>query len=67
MRPCGFGPQPPGVVPGGDEQGSGGVRADAVEAEQAGSADGDQRDDQLVQALELRVQELSAAAELAQG
>jgi hypothetical protein len=55
------------VVPGGDEQGGGGVRPDAVEAEQAGSADGDQRDDQLVQALELAVQELSAAAELAQG
>ena len=64
--PCGFGPQPPGVVPGGDEQDGGGVRSDPVEPEQSGRAGGDQRDDQLVQPLELAVQELGAAAELAQ-
>jgi hypothetical protein len=66
VRPGGFGRQPAGVVPGGDEQHRGGVRADAEGAEQAGGAGGDQRDDQLVEAAELGAGELGAAAELAQ-
>ncbi len=36
-------------------------------AKQAGRAGGDERDDQLVQPAELAVEELGAAAELAQG
>jgi hypothetical protein len=54
------------MVPGGDQHQRGGVRADAVQAQQARRAGGDQRDDQLIQALHLRVQELGAAAQLAQ-
>src|SRR5215470_19563946 len=50
VRPGSLRPQPPGVVPGRDQQHGGGVRADAVEGEQAGGAGGHQRDDQLVQA-----------------
>ena len=41
------------MVPAGDEQQHRGVGADAVQGEQAGSAGGDEREDQLVQALEL--------------
>ena len=41
------------MVPGRDEQQRRGVGADPVEGEQAGSAGGDQRDDELVEALEL--------------
>ena len=53
MRPGRLGPQPCGVVSGGDQEQGGGVGADAVQGEQAGGAGGDERDDQLVQALEL--------------
>ena len=41
------------MVAGGDQQHGGGVRADAVEGEQAGGAGGHQRDDEPIQALEL--------------
>ncbi len=58
--------QPPGVVSGRDEQQRRGAGADSVEGEQAGGAGGDQRDDELVQAGELAVQELGAAPQFAQ-
>jgi hypothetical protein len=54
------------MVARGDQQQGGGVRADAVEGEQAGRADGDQRDDELVQAADLVVEELHAAPQLPQ-
>ena len=62
MRPGRLGPQPCGVVSGGDQEQGGGVGADAVQGEQAGGAGGDERDDQLVQALELAVEELRASS-----
>lgn len=49
-----------------DEEHGGGVGADSVEAEEAGRADGDERDDRLVQPVDLGVEELHAAAEFAQ-
>jgi hypothetical protein len=52
--------QPLRVVTGGDEQQGGSIRADAVKAEQARCAGGDQRDDQLVQAGGLVLEELHA-------
>src|SRR5712691_7693556 len=54
------------MVPAGDEQQRRGAGADAVQGEQAGSAGGDERDDQLVQALELAAGELGAPSQLAQ-
>ena len=45
------------MISGGDQEQGGGVGADAVEGEQAGSAGGDERDDQLIEALELAVEE----------
>jgi hypothetical protein len=57
----------PGWSPGRDQEHGGGVRADAVEPEQAGGAGSDQRHGQLAQALELAIEELGAAAEFAQG
>ena len=53
VRPGGLAAQPLGVVSGGDEQQGGGVRADPVEAEQAGRAGGDQRDDEVIQPADL--------------
>jgi hypothetical protein len=53
------------VIPGGDQQQRGGIRADAAQAEQAGCPGGDQRAGQLIKALHLGVQELGAAAQLA--
>ena len=52
--------QPCGMVPGGDQQQGGGVGADAVQGEQARSAGGHEGDDELIQAPELAVEELSA-------
>ena len=66
MRPGRLAAQPPGVVPGRDEQQRRGAGADPVQGEQAGGAGGDQRDDELVQAGELAVQELGAPPQLAQ-
>jgi len=66
MRPGRLGPQPRGVVCGGDQEQGGGVGADAVQGEQAGGAGGAERDDQLVQALELAAGELRASSQLAQ-
>ena len=52
--------QPPGVIPGRDEQQRRSARAEPVHGEQARGAGSHQRDDELVQALELAVQELGA-------
>jgi|SRR5712691_2000741 len=48
------------MVPGGDQELGGGVVADAVQGQQAGGAGGHERDDQLIEALELAVEELHA-------
>ena len=48
VRPRRFRAQPLGVVAGGDEQGGGGVDADAVHLEQAGRGRGDERCEQRV-------------------
>ena len=53
MRPRALAAQPFGMVPGGDQQQRGGIRADAEQAEQARRAGGDQRADQLIQAADL--------------
>ncbi len=65
VRPGGLGAEPLMVIPGGDREQRGGVRADAVEGEQAGGAGSDEGDDQLVQALELAIGELGAPAQFA--
>ncbi len=62
VRPGGLGPQPLGVVPGGDQEQRGGVGADAVQGDQAGSVACDERADQVIKAAELGVQELGAPA-----
>jgi hypothetical protein len=54
------------VVPGRDQEQGGGVRADAVQGEQGRGAGGHQRDDELVEALELAGWELGAPPQLAQ-
>jgi hypothetical protein len=51
VRPGRLAAQPPGVISGRDEQQRRGAGADPVEGEQAGGMRGDQRDDELVQAL----------------
>ena len=62
VRPGGLRAQPLRVVPGGDQQQRGGIRADAVEGEQARGAGGDERDDELVEPVDLPVEELRAPA-----
>jgi hypothetical protein len=52
------------MVARGDEQQGGRVGADAVEAERARRASVDERHDQVIQTLDLRVEELDSAAEL---
>jgi hypothetical protein len=47
-----------------DEQQRGSVRADAIQAQRAWRPAGDERDDQLVQALELAGQELGSPPEV---
>jgi hypothetical protein len=54
------------VVPGGDQQHPRRCPANPVQAQQARATGRQQRDDQLIQALELGVQELGAAAGFAQ-
>ena len=54
------------MIAGGDQQERGGVRADAVQGQQARRAFGDQRADQLIEAVQLAIEELGTAAELAQ-
>src|ERR1035441_8798629 len=66
MRPGGLGAEPLGVVPGGDQEQRGGVRADAVQGHQAGGVPGDQGHDERIEADDLAVQELGAAAQLPQ-
>ena len=51
------------MVPGGDEQQRRGAGPDPVQGEQARGAGGDQRDDEIVQAAELAVQELCAPSQ----
>jgi len=59
MRPSRLAAQPPGVIPGRDEQQRHGARAGPVDGEQPRGTGGHQRDDELVQPLELAVQELA--------
>ena len=66
VRRRAFAAQPLRVIPGSDQQQRGGIRAGAVPGEQARRAGGDQRADQLFQAVQLGVQELHAATQLAQ-
>ena len=54
------------MVSGGDQEQGGGVGADAVQGKEAGRAGGHERDDQLIEAVELAVEECRAAAQLAQ-
>ena len=66
VRPGGLAAQPLGVVPGRDQEQGGGVGADPVQGEQAWGTSGDERGDELVEALELPVEELGAPSQLAQ-
>src|SRR5580704_19269704 len=66
VRPGGLAAQPLRVIPGRDQQQGRSVRADAVKAEQAGGAGGDERDDEVIEPVQLAVEELDAPAELAQ-
>ena len=66
VRPGGLRAQPLRVISGGDQEQGGGVGADTVQGEQARSASGDERGDELIQARELGVEELGAKAQLAQ-
>jgi hypothetical protein len=54
------------VVAGRDEQQRRGVRAEPVEGQEPGGTGGHERDDQLVQALELGIEELRAPSQFAQ-
>src|SRR5271170_5558238 len=65
VRPGGLAAQSSWVVPGCDEQQRCGVGADPVEGEKPGGAGGDEGADELVEALELAVEELRAASQLA--
>ena len=60
VRPGRLAAQPLRVVPGGDQEQGGGVGADPVQGEQAGGPGGDERGDELIQALELGVEEFRA-------
>ena len=53
VRPGGLAAQPPGMIPGRDEQQRRSARAEPIYGEQARGMGGYQRDDELVQALEL--------------
>ena len=66
VRPGRLRAQPLRVVPGGDQEQGGGVGADPVQGEQAGGTSGDERADELIQALELGAGEFRAPARLAQ-
>jgi hypothetical protein len=67
MRQPICGPGPPGryLLPGSAEVGID-LRADAVQGEQAGGASPDKRDDELIEALKLGIEELGAPSELPQ-
>ena len=67
VRPGGLGAQPPGVVPGSDQQHGGGAGAGAVELEQSGGVGGHERMISMSSRPGLAVQELGTAAELTQG
>jgi len=54
------------VVTGRDQQQRGGVRADAVQREQAGGAARNERADELIEPLELGIEELGAPTQLPQ-
>jgi hypothetical protein len=63
VRARGLGPQPFGVVPSGDQEHGSGVGTNPVKGEPPRGAGSDQREDQLLQALELAVEELRAPPE----
>lgn len=65
VRPGSFGAEPFGVVASDDEEHGGGVRADAVDFEEARGVQPDERDDELVEAEDLGVEELGSTPELA--
>jgi hypothetical protein len=52
------------MIPGRHQQQRRGVRAHAVKAEQAGRAGGDERDDEVIEPVQLAAGELHAPAEL---
>ena len=54
------------MVPGRDQEQGSGVGADTMQGEQTGDTSGDERDDELIQALELPVKELRAPSQLPQ-
>ena len=60
VRPGGLGAEPFRVISGGDQEQRGGAGADAVQGEQAGCAGCHEGNDELVQALKLVIEELSA-------
>ena len=66
VRPRGFGAQPLRVVPGGDQEQCGGVRADTMQGQQSGCPGGHERDDELTQALRLIIEELGAPPQFPQ-
>ena len=66
MRPGRFAAQPLGMVAGGDQQDGGDIRADAVDAQQAGGLQCDQRREDVVEAVDLLGEILRSAAQLAQ-
>jgi hypothetical protein len=66
VRPGSLAAQPLRLISGRDEQQGCGVRTDAAEAEQARGAGGDERDDEVIEPVELAVGELDATAEFPQ-
>ena len=66
VRPGRLAAQPLRVVPGRDQEQGGGVGADTMQGEQPGGTSGDERGDELIQALELPVEELRAPAQFPQ-
>ena len=65
VRPGDLGAEPFGMIPGGDEEDSGGVRVGAVDGEQARGVKRDEGDDELVEPVDLVGKELGAPSELA--
>src|SRR2546421_10817174 len=66
MCPGGLAAQPFGVIPRRYEQKCRGVGADPVEGEKPGGMRGDERNDELVEAPELAVEEFGAPSQLPQ-
>ena len=66
MRERCFAVEPVGVVAGGDEQGGGGLGADAVAGDERGGGGGHEGTEDGVDACDLGVEGLDAAGELAE-